>query len=217
MNALENKYDQIMENTKNTYKRNKTDVERYDGVKLRPKISHQNSHENTNSKLLTLNADGNELRISKHTPKRVSFLDDEGQLAISLIPPSEANEEQIWPDALRTRSTEACKSHRTKKQLLIFLSIIFVILALIIVVIVVIKEIQQVLQRKEPEKLRTKGKLNHSVLRDIIFFFENIINIGRKPYCREQIFLYRSTTPYTYACALKRDVPKARTCYPRYI
>ena len=119
---------------------------------------------------MTLNGDGNELRISKHTPKRVSFLDDEGQLAISLIPSSEANEEQIWPGALRTDSADKCKSHRTKTRLLIFLGIIFVILALIIVVIVVIKEIQQVLQRQEPEKLSTTGKQNYSVLRDVIFF-----------------------------------------------
>ena len=169
-----------MENTKNTYKRNKSDIEHDDGVKLRPKISLRDSNENTNSKLLTLNGDGNELKISKHTPKHVSFLDDEGQLAISLIPSSEANEEQIWPGALRTHSTDGCKSHRTKKQVLIFLGIIIVILALIIVVIVVIKEIQQVLQRQEPEKLSTTGKQNHSVLRDVIFFFKNIINIGRK-------------------------------------
>ena len=171
MNALEN-------NTRNTCKRNKPDIERNDGVKLRPKISLWDSNENTSSKLLTINGDGNELRMSKHAPKRVSFLDDEGQLAISLIPSSEANEEQIWPGALRTHSTDGCKSHRKKKQLLIFLGIIIVILALIIVVIVVIKEIQQVLQRQEPEKLSTTGKQNYSVLRDVIFSLKTLILEG---------------------------------------
>ena len=117
------------------------------GIELRPERSMHLSNEQTHSILLTRNGNTNEVKMFKYTPKRVSFLDDEGQMAILLMPPSVANEKQRCPGILKTHSTEACKRQRARKQLLICVGIFFVILALIVVVIVVIKEIQQVLQR----------------------------------------------------------------------
>ena len=167
VDVFKNKHNQTMESTRNTHKRNKTGNERCDCVE----ISLQDSNESTNSKLLKVDGDGNEVRISKNTPKRVSFLDDEGQLDILLMSPPGTNEEQICPGTLRTHSTDVHKGQITKEQLLISFGIIIVILALIIVVIVIIKEIQQVLQRQEPEKngAYEYGKHNYS----LYFFFKN--------------------------------------------
>ena len=159
-----------MENTKNTYERNKLDIDLNGGVELRPERSMQHSDENTHSILLKRNG----VRMSKCTPKRVSFLDDEGQLASLLMPLSGANEKQKCPGILKTYSTDACKRQRARTQLIICVGIFFVILALIIVVVVVIKEIQQVLQRQEPEKINSNGKQNHSLF-FMLFFYSLIL------------------------------------------
>ena len=165
-----------MENTKNICKRSKLNIDRDDGVKLRPEISMQRSDENTHSILLKRNGNSNEVRKSKFSPKRVSFLDDEGQLAILLMPSSGENEKQRYPGMLKTHYADVCKSQEAKKQLIIIVGIIFVILALIIVVVVVIKEIQQVLQSQEPEKMNSYGKQNHALF--LGFFFKSLILKG---------------------------------------